>query len=89
MRHMPAAMVHAGGGALFMMTTKFAPQETIKKNKTTKQMQSKPPPSQPYPTQNNNTKSQAKTNHPNKHPALSNTLTVEMQYFQMRKMHQR
>ncbi len=61
MRHMPAAMVHGGGGVLLMMTTKFAEQQTIKKHKTTKQMKSKPPPSQPYPTQNKNTKSQAKT----------------------------
>ena len=45
---MPAAMVHGGGGVLLMMTTKFAPQQTIKKHKITKQMQSKPPPSQPY-----------------------------------------
>ena len=86
---MPAAMVHGGGGVLLMMTTKFASQQTINKHKITKQMQSKPPPSQPYPTQNNNTKSQAKTNHPNKHPAPSNKLTVEIQYFQMRKMDQR
>ena len=61
MRHMPAAMVHGGGGVLLMMTTKFASQQTIKKHKVKKPMQSKPPPSQPYPTQNNNTKSQAKT----------------------------
>ena len=60
MRHMPAAMVHGGGGVLLMMTTKFASQQTIKKHKITKPMQSKPLFSQPYPTQNNNTKSQAK-----------------------------
>ena len=76
---MPAAMVHGGGGVLLIMMTKFENFE----------MQSKPPPSQPYPTQNNNTKSQAKTNHRNKHPAPSNKLTVEIQFFQMRKMHQR
>ena len=29
---MPAAMVHGGGGVLFMTTTKFASQETIKKH---------------------------------------------------------
>ena len=58
---MPAAMVHGGGGVLLIMTTKFASQETSKRHKVTKQMQSKPPPSQPYPSQNNNTKSQAKT----------------------------
>jgi hypothetical protein len=32
MRHMPAAMVHGGGGVLLMMMTKFASQETIKKD---------------------------------------------------------
>ena len=58
---MPAAMVHGGGGVLLMMTTKFASQQTINKHKITQHMQSKPPSSQPYPTQNNNTKSQAKT----------------------------
>ena len=58
---MPAAMLHGGGGVLLMMTTKFATQITIRKHKVTKQMRSKHPPSQPYQTQNNNTKSQAKT----------------------------
>ena len=29
---MPAAMVHGGGGVLFMMMTKFASQQTIKKH---------------------------------------------------------
>ena len=29
---MPAAMVHGGGGVLFMMTTKFASQEPNKKH---------------------------------------------------------
>ena len=86
---MQAATVHGGGGVLLMTMTKFASQQTINRHKITKPMQSKPPPSQQYPTQNNNTKSQAKTNHPNKHPAPSNKLTEEMQFFQMRKMHQR
>ena len=86
---MPAAMVHGGGGVLLMMTTKFASQQTIKISQSYKTNAIKKPPSQPYPTQNNNTKSQAKTNHPNKHPAPSNKLTAETQYFQMRKMHQR
>jgi hypothetical protein len=31
----------------------------------------------------------SKNNHRNKHPSPSNNLTVEIQYFQMRKMHQR
>ena len=86
---MPAAMLHGGGGVLLMMTTKLASQQTIKKHKVTKPLQSNYRPSQPYPTQNNNTKSQAKTNHRNKHPAPSNKLTAEIQFFQMRKMHQR
>ena len=30
MRHLPAAMLHGGGGVLLMMTTKFASQQTIK-----------------------------------------------------------
>ena len=30
---MPAAMVHGGGGVLFIMTTKFSSQETNKKYK--------------------------------------------------------
>ena len=61
---MPAAMVHSCGGVLLIMTTKFASQKTIKNQKITNPMQSKPPSSQPYPTQNNNTKSQAKTTMP-------------------------
>ena len=32
MRHMPAAMVHSGGGVLIMMTTKFEKQETLMKS---------------------------------------------------------
>ena len=57
-RHMTTAMMHGGGGVLLMMTTKFASQRTINKYKNT---QSKPLFSQPYPTQNNNTITQAKT----------------------------
>ena len=62
MRHMPAAMLHGGGGVLLMMTTKFASQENIKIYQITKPMQQKPPPSQPYHTQINNTKSAPKSN---------------------------
>jgi hypothetical protein len=36
MRHMPAAMLHGGGGVLLMMTTKFATQEGIKKTQSYK-----------------------------------------------------
>ena len=87
---MPAAIVHGGGGGvLLMMMTKLASQKTIKKTQKYKQMQSKPPPSQPYPTQNKQHKITSKNNHRNKHPAPSNKLTDEIQYFQMRKMDQR
>ena len=86
---MPAEMVPGGGGVLHMMTTKFASQQPINKHKITKQMQSKPPPSQPYPTQNNNTKSQAKTTIATNNLLHQTKLTSEIQYFQMRKMHQR
>ncbi len=38
MRHMPAAMVHGGGGGVLpMIMTKLASQQTIKKHKVTKQ----------------------------------------------------
>ncbi len=90
MRHLPAAMRHDCGGVLLMMTTKFASQETINKHKVKKQMQSKPTPSQPYHTQNNNTKSQAnKTleNHRNKHPSPSNKLTVDMHKITIKNNH--
>jgi hypothetical protein len=59
MRHMPAAMVHGGGGVLLMMMTKLASQQTIKNTELQNQMRSKPPPTQPHPTQNKKTKSQA------------------------------
>ncbi len=74
MRHMPEAMVHGGGGGvLLMMMTKLAMQQTIKKHKVTKQNSMEALSfKQPHPTQNNNTKSQAKKNHGNKHPAPSN-----------------
>jgi hypothetical protein len=32
MRDMPAAMMHGGGGVLFVMTTKFASQQTKRHN---------------------------------------------------------
>ena len=87
---MPAAMMHCGGGVMLMMTTKFASQKTINKHKITKPNAIKAP---SITTISNNSKQQhkitSKNNHRNKHPAPSNKLTVEMQFFQMRKMHQR
>ena len=41
---MPAAMVHGGGGVLLMMTTEFAPQQTIKKHEITKKCNQSPLP---------------------------------------------
>ena len=83
---MPAAMVHGGCGVLFMTTTKFASQETNEKYKVTKNVNN-------FLFLISNLKQQhkitSKNNNHNKHPAPSNKLTVEIQYFQMRKMHQR
>ena len=86
---MPAAMMHGGGGVLLMMTTKFASQQTIKKHKITKPMQSKPPPLTSISNLKQQHKITSKNNHRNKHPAPSNKLTTEIQCFQMRKMDQR
>jgi hypothetical protein len=36
MRHMPAAMVHGGGGVLLMMTTKLESKKTIEKTQNYK-----------------------------------------------------
>jgi hypothetical protein len=38
MRYVPAAMMHGGGGVLFMMTTKFASQQTTKTHINYKEM---------------------------------------------------
>ena len=78
--------MHGGGGVLFMMTTKFASQETNMKHKI---ITKKHPPSQQNSPQNKNTKSHAKTTTANQHPVLSNKLTGEMKLIQMRKMDQR
>ena len=86
---MQAAMLHGGGGVLLMMTTKFASQQTIKKHKITKPMQSKPPSLTTISNSKQHHKITSKSNHANKHPAPSNKLTTEIQYSQMRKMHQR
>ena len=86
---MPAAMLHGGGGVLLMMMTKFASQQTIKKTQTYKTNAIKAP----SLTTISNSKQQhtitSKNNRRNKHPAPSNKLTVEIQFFQMRKMDQR
>ena len=87
---MPAAMMHGGGGVLLMMTTKFASQQTNKKHMHSKTNVIKALfPSQPYPPQNNKHKITSKNNNGNKHPAPSNKLTPEIEFFQMRKMDQR
>jgi hypothetical protein len=86
MRHVPAAMMHGGGGVLFMITKKFPSQETNMKHKI---ITKKQPPSQQNSPQNKNTKSQAKTTTEKQLRSPSNELTVEIQFFQMRKMDQR
>ena len=86
---MPAAMVHGGGGVLLMMTTKFASQQTIKKHKITKTNAIKAPSLTTISNSKQQHKITSKNNHRNKHPAPANKLTVEIQFFQMRKMHQR
>ena len=86
---MPAAMVHGCGGVLLMMTTKFASQQTIKISQSYKTNAIKAP----SLTTISNSKQQhtitSENKRRNKHPAQSNKLTAEIQYFQMRKMHQR
>ena len=89
MRHMPAAMVHGGGGVLLMMTTKFASQQTIKISQSYKTNAIKAPSFTTISNSKQQHKITSKNNHRNKHPAPANKLTVEMQLFQMRKMHQR
>ncbi len=77
---MPAAMVHSGGGVLLMMT-KFKKQETNKKYKITKNA-IKAPSLTTISNSKQQHKKTSKNNHRNKHPAPSNKLTVEMQFFQ-------
>ncbi len=86
---MTAAMVHGGGGVLLMMTAKFASQKTSKNYKITKPMQSKPLILTTISKPKQQHKITSKNNQCNKHPAPSNNLTVEIQYFEMRKMDQR
>ena len=84
---MPAAMVHGGGGVLLMMPTKFASQQTNEKYKITKNA-IKAPSLTTISNSKQHQKITSKNNHRNKHPAPSNKLTVETQFFQMRKMDQ-
>ena len=89
MRHMPAAMVHGGGGVMLMMTTKFAEQQTIKISQSYENNAIKAPSFTTIPNSKQQHKITSKNNHRNKHPAPSNQLTPETQFLQMRKMHQR
>ncbi len=86
---MPAAMLHGGGGVLLMMTTKFASQQTIKISQNHKTNASKAPSLTTISNSKQQHKITSKNNHSNKHPAPSNKLAAETQFFQMRKMHQR
>ncbi len=88
MRHMPAAMMHGGNGVLLMILTKFASQETIKNTKITKNA-IKAQSLTIISKKKKKHKITSKNSHTNKHPAPSKKLTVETQFFQMRKMHQR
>ena len=92
---MPAIILHAGAGVLLIIMTNFASPKannkikiTNHKSQITKQNQTSPLPHIRIPNINT-TKSAPKTNIHNRRPAPYNKLTVEMQYFQMRKMHQR
>ena len=86
---MPAAMLHGGGGVLLMMTTKFESQQTIKTSQSYKTNAIKAPSLTTISNSKQQHKINKKNNHANKHPAPSNKLTGEIQYFQMRKMDQR
>ena len=85
---MPAAMVHGGGGVLLMMTTNFKSQETNETHQIPKN-EIKAASLTTISNLKQQHKITSKNNHRNKHPAPSNILTVEMQFFQMRKMDQR
>ena len=86
---MPAAMLHGGGGVLLMTTTKLASQQTIKISQNYKTNAIKAPSLTTISSSKQQHKITSKNNHRNKHPAPSNKLTAETQFFQMRKMHQR
>ena len=89
---MPAIVMHAGAGVLLIIMTNFASpkannKEQNHKSQITKQNQTSPLPHIHIPNINT-TKSAPKTNITTKRPAPYNKLTAEIQYFQMRKMHQ-
>ena len=86
---MPAIIMHAGAGVLLIIMTNFAspkPNNKIQNHKSQNQM--KPPLSYPHPKHQQH-KISSQNQHHNKRPAPYNKLTAEIQYFQMRKMHQR
>ena len=88
---MPAIIMHAGAGVLLIIMTNVAspqPNNKNKKSQITKQNQTSPLPHIRIPNINT-TKSAPKTNIHNRRPAPYNKLTVEIQFYQMRKMHQR
>ena len=92
---MPAIIMHAGAGVLLIIMTNFASYKqniTFKSTKTQNhksQTKIKQAPSLISTSQTSTTQQSApKTNIHNRRPAPYNKLTVEMQYFQMRKMHQ-
>ncbi len=86
---MPAAMVHGGGGVLLLMKMKVASQQTNEKYNNCIKKAIKAP----FLTTQYNAKQQhkitCKKNRRNQHPAPSNKLTVEMQFFQMSEIDQR
>ena len=90
---MPAIIMHAGAGVLLIIMTNFAsPKPNNKTNKITNHKSQitnsyKPPPSYPHPKHQQH-KISSQNQHHNKRPAPYNKLTSEIQYFQMRKMHQ-
>ena len=82
--------MHGGGSVLFMMTTKFASQETNKKHTNYKECNKSPFSLTTISTpKQQNTQITSENNNGNQHPAPSNKLTAQMQFFQMRKMDQR
>ena len=89
---MPAIITHAGAGVLLIIMTNFASPKPINK-KTKSQITNHKIKQAPLPHIHipniNNTKSAPKTNITTKRSAPYYKLTLEIQYFQMRKMHQR
>ena len=92
---MPAIIMHAGAGVLLIIMTNFASPQPINKNtksqitnhKSQITNSNKPPPSYPHPKHQQH-KISSQNQHHNKRPAPYNKLTPEIQFFQIRKMHQ-